>query len=494
MKKILLVIGCGFVLVISIILISTFLFTSKNTYVQPADVNIPIDDELIPQRLAESLKFQTISHQDPVNSKLGETRSFHFHSFHTYLERKFPNVHTSLRKEIVNDLSLLYTWEGSDAELKPILLMAHQDVVPINPGTEKDWVFPPFNGKISDGYIWGRGALDIKSSLMGIMEAIELLLRDGFKPRRTVYIAFGHDEEIGGKQGAAKIAELLHGRDIKLEYVLDEGGAIIQGIVPGVSSPIALVGIAEKGYVSLELTVEGQGGHSSMPPKHTAVGILSSAITKLENHPFPANMTHIRQLFEYISPKLRFTQKTIFANLWLFKPLVEKKLSNVPAMNAGIRTTTAATMFSGSTKENVLPEKATAVVNFRIMPGESITSVVDYVKKIIDDLHIQVSSRGFSSEPSPVSDANSRSYEILRDTIHQIVTDKELIVAPYLVLGGTDSRYFTGLSDNVYRFSFYNMDTDDLKRIHGTNERISVKDYFQVVKFYYQLIRNSNKI
>jgi len=485
--NLLLVAGFGVVALISAILISTAQFSSKRIHRQVAAVDAPIIyRDSVPERLAGALRFQTTSYQDPTQF-VGEA----FYSLHKYLEEVFPKVHTTLKKEIVNNFSLLYTWQGSDPKLSPILLMAHQDVVPVITGREIDWGYPPFDGRIAEGYIWGRGAFDNKCCVIGILEAVEVLLKEGFQPRRTVYIAFGHDEEVGGMQGAAKIAELLHGRDIKLEYVLDEGGAIIQGLIPGVSSPIALVGIAEKGYVSLELTVTGKGGHSSMPPKHTAVGILSKAITKLEEHPFPANMTYIRQLFEYISPNLRFTQKTIFANLWLFKPLIEKKLSNISAMNAGIRTTTAATMLSGSTNENVLPKKATAVVNFRIMPGESIVSVVNYVKQTIDDPCVQVSSRGFSSEPSLVSDVNSRSYEILRDTIYQIAVDKELMVAPYLVLGATDSRYFTGLSDNIYRFVFNKLGHDDLKRVHGSNERISVDDYLQLITFYYQLIRNS---
>ncbi len=231
-----------------------------------------------------------------------------------------------------------------------------------------------------------------------------------------------------------------------------------------------------------------------MPPKHTAVGILSKAITKLEEHPFPANMVHITQLFKSVSSKISFVKKIIFANLWLFHSPVERMLSKVPETNAVIRTTTAATMFSGSTKENVLPKKATAVVNFRIMPGESVASVLNYVKNIINDPHVQVKPMDFSSEPSPVSNIHSKSYEVLRNTIHQVAVDKELIVAPYLVLGATDSRYFTGLSDNVYRFLLYTIGPDDLKRIHGTNERISVENYFQLVKFYYQLIRNSSEM
>ncbi len=488
MKMIILVIVFCFVLLISIILIRTARFTSKKTHHQAAAVVVPIiDRDSVSQLLAGALRFKTTSYQDPTKF-VGEA----FYSLHKYLEEVFPNVHTTLKREIVNNFSLLYTWEGSDPTLSPILLMAHQDVVPVIPGTEVDWDYPPFDGTIAEGYVWGRGALDIKSSLMGIMEAIELLLRDGFKPRRTVYIAFGHDEEIGGKQGAAKIAELLRSRGIRLEYVLDEGGSIIQGIIPGVSGPVAFVGIAEKGYVSLEITASAEGGHSSIPPSHTAVGVVSRAIIRIEDNPFPANMAYASRFLEYVGPKMPFGKKMIFANLWLFSPLVERILSRSPEMNAEIRTTTAVTMFSGSSKENVLPIKATAIVNFRVMPGESIAGVIARVKRTVNDPRVQVSSRGFSSEPSLTSDINSKSYEMLRNTILQVAADKDLIVAPSLFLGATDSRYFTGMSDNVYRFVFSKLDHDDLKRIHGTNERISVDDYLQLITFYYQLLRNSS--
>ena len=488
MKKILIATGFGFVLLISVMLIRTALFTSKKISVQPV-VDILINGERFPQHLAEALRFRTISYQDSTKFNGDE-----FHSLHAYIEKVFPNVHSSLKKEIIGGYSLLYIWQGSDPNLKPILLMSHQDVVPVKSGSEKEWTYPPFGGNIAEGYIWGRGTLDVKSGMIGILEAVEALLRDGIQLKRTVYIAFGHDEEIGGLNGAAEIAKLFQARNIQFEYVLDEGGIISQGIIPGVSNPIAVVGIAEKGYLSLELTVNSKGGHSSMPPKNTAVGILSKAITRLEENPFPANMTYAEQFFESVGPHMPFFQKVIFANFWLFKPLVENMLSKSTAMNAGIRTTTAATMFSGSIKENVLPIKATAVVNFRIMPGESISSVINYVKRTIDDLQVQVRPMGFSSEPSPVSDIHSKSYEILRNTVLQVTGDKELTVVPYLVRGATDSRYFTGLSDNVYRFLLNKIVPDDLKRIHGTNERISVEDYLQVIKFYYQLLRNSNEI
>jgi len=465
-KKLLLVVGVGVGVLISAILINTLQLTSENTDLQLDAIVVPIiDRDSVSQLLAGALRFKTTSYQDPTKF-VGEE----FYSLHKYLEEVFPDVHTTLKREVVNGFSLLYTWEGSDPTLSPILLMAHQDVVPVLPGTEVDWDYPPFDGTIAEGYV--------------------------FQPRRTVYIAFGHDEEIGGKQGAAEIAELLRSRGIRLEYVLDEGGSIIQNFIPGVSSPVAFIGIAEKGYVSLEITARAEGGHSSMPPIHTAVGVVSRAIIRIEDNPFPANMAYASRFLEYVGPEMSFGKKMVFANLWLFSPLVERILSRSPELNAGIRTTTAVTMFSGSSKENVLPIKATAIVNFRIMPGESIAGVIARVKRTVNDPRVQVrpETEGFSWEASSVSDSNSKSYEMLRNTILQVAADKDLIVAPYLLLGATDSRYFTGMSDNVYRFVFSKLDHDDLKRIHGTNERISVDGYLPLITFYYQLLKNSNEL
>ena len=215
-----------------------------------------------------------------------EPQGKEFLALHEYLKETFPKVHSGLTKETINDYSLLYTWKGSDETLKPILLMAHLDVVPVEPASEADWQHPPFEGQIQDGYIWGRGALDDKAGVMGLLEAVETLLAEGFRPKRTIYLAFGHDEELGGPNGAAKIAELLLSRKVELDYVLDEGLIIANGILP-VSKPVALIGIAEKGFVSLELSVETEGGHSSMPPPNTAIGILSEAVNKLEEGQMP---------------------------------------------------------------------------------------------------------------------------------------------------------------------------------------------------------------
>jgi carboxypeptidase PM20D1 len=368
--------------------------------------------------------------------------------------------------------------------------MAHLDVVPVETGTEDQWTHPPFSGEIADGFIWGRGSMDIKEGVVGILEAVELLLKEGFQPRRTVYLAFGHDEEIGGSEGARVIADELKRRISSLEYVLDEGGSITEGIVPGMESPVALVGIAEKGYVSLELSVESEGGHSSMPPPETAIGILSAALIALERHQMPASFSGvINRLFAHIGPEMNFVRKLVFANTWLFSPFIVHKLAQSPYTNAMIRTTTAPTIVQGGTKENILPKKATCVVNFRILPGDTVASVTDHVKTVIDDPRITIRPLKQSWNPSMVSDDAGECFQTLHKTINQIFPD--VMVAPFLVTGATDSRHYVGISKNIFKFVPFMASREDLKRVHGTDERISIEDYEQCIRFYVQFIRNS---
>ncbi len=484
MKKISLTAALAPVILIPLVLIRTVGFTSRQVRVDPVG-QIAIDRKQTAERLAKAIQFRTISYEDParINGK-------EFLRFHQYLEQAFPNAHAALTKEVVGDYSLLYTWKGEAEELKPILLMGHMDVVPVEPGTENGWTYPPFAGRIADGYIWGRGAMDDKVNVLGILEAVELLLEKGFQPRRTVYLAFGHDEEVRGALGAANIAALLHSRGVKLEYILDEGGVITDGKLLGVPRPVALVGIAEKGYLSIELTAESQGGHSSIPPRETAVGTLSTAIHNLERNQFPGRINGATEkLLEYVGPEMPFTRRMVFANLWLFGWLVERQLARSPLTNALIRTTTAATMFKGSIKENVLPAEARAVVNFRILPGDSINGVIDHVRRTINDTRITVTPLNLSSEPSSVSDIESSSFKTLQKTIHQVSPD--VVVAPWLLVAGTDSIHYAKLSDNIYRFVPIRVGREDARRLHGTDERISIQDYEQCVRFLIQLIRNS---
>lgn len=443
-------------------------------------------EEKAARRLGEALRFPTVSHSDPKAMPAAV-----FGAFHAFLQKSFPGVHGALEKETVNGYTLTYTWRGQDPGLAPILLLAHQDVVPAESETEGEWRFPPFAGKIAEGYIWGRGALDVKSSLMGILEAVELLVAEGFRPQRTIMLVFGHDEEIGGVQGAARAAERLRREGGRFEFILDEGGSIVQGVVPGVAGPVALVGIAEKGYANVELIAQGEGGHSSMPPRRSAAGILSRAISRLESHPFPVHLQYTRQLFRALGPRMALSHKVLFRCLGVFPPAARVLLSRFPKMNAGLRTTVAPTMMGGGIKENVLPTRMSALLNCRIMPGESIASTLARIRKVIRDPRIQVSLRGEAVEPSAVSRVDSVWFERLRQTIVAVAPEEEIAVAPYLVVGATDSRHFGGLSEHIFRFLFNRMTASDLPRLHGVDERISLPNYRQVVGFYYQILKNS---
>jgi carboxypeptidase PM20D1 len=484
-KKILLVLTLCVVLLASVLLINTLRFRSKQIQIESIQP-VRVDEGSVAPRLAQAIRFQTISYQDA-----GQMKGEGFLALHKYLEQTFPKVHSTLTKELVGDYSLLYTWKGRDEKLKPILLMAHQDVVPAEPETLANWEQPPFEGRIAEGFIWGRGAMDDKFALLGIMEAVEMQLGQGFQPQRTIYLAFGHDEEVGGSLGAAKIAESLRERNIELEYVLDEGLVITDGILPDISKPVALIGIAAKGYVSLELSVEVESGHSSMPPPQTAIGVLSAAISKLEERQIPASIEGVqRQLLDYIGPEMPLGKRLVMANLWLFKPLVERTLSASPSTNAGIRTTTAATMIEGGLKENVLPSRARAVVNFRILPGDSSERVVAHVGEVVNDLRVKVNRFGASArEPSVVSNINAAGFQIIQRTIQHVFP--EVLVAPALAIGATDAEHYSKLTNNIYRFSPLRLGPEDMKRFHGINERISIKDYAGGVKFYYHLISNS---
>jgi carboxypeptidase PM20D1 len=483
-KMMIRLLGGVFVLVGGVALVHTARYESVQPVVEAA-AEVAISQGAA-ERLAGSLRIATISSDDPA-----EFDADAFAELHEYLERAFPLVHSQLRREKVGKHSLFYTWPGTDASLKPILLAGHMDVVPVEPGTERSWQYEPFAGRIADGFIWGRGAIDNKSTVVGTLEAVEMLLAEGFRPTRTVYLAYGHDEEVGGKAGAREIAALLRSRGVELEMVLDEGGVIGDGVLPGISDPVALVGIAEKGFVSIELSARMAGGHSSLPPAQSAVGIVSAAVARLEQYQMPARLEGAtREMFEHIGPRFPYPQRAIFANLWLTRPLVLRTLQRSPTTNAMVRTTTAPTMFQGGTKDNVLPSYARAVVNFRILPGDSIADVVEHVRRTIDDDRVQIQMAGrFTAEPSAVSSTDSASFRMLERAIRSIRPDA--VVTPYLVVVVTDARYYGGLSRNVFRFLPLRLTSRDLERMHGANERLGIGEYEAAIRTYRQLIINS---
>jgi carboxypeptidase PM20D1 len=481
MRKFFLLLGAALVLFVGFTVAVTARYESAQPPVQLApQVAIPNGAA---ERLAGSLRIRTISSED---SAAFDTDAFG--ALHQYLQAAFPRVHAQLRRETVGTHSLLYTWQGSDSSLNPILLIGHLDVVPVETGTQERWQQDPFGGRIVDGFIWGRGAIDNKSAVLGTLEAVEMLLIEGFRPVRTVYLASGHDEEVGGAAGAREIAALLKARGVELEMVLDEGGVIGEGILPGISEPVALVGIAEKGFVTIELSARVAGGHSSLPPRQSAVGILSAAVARLEETQMGARLEGpTRQLFDRIGPRLPTIQRAVFANLWLTTPLVLRSLEGSPTTNAMVRTTTAPTIFQAGTKDNVLPSHARAVINFRILPGDTVASVVEHVRRVVDDSRVEVKTVGrFSAEPSAVSSTDSESYRTLERTIRRVFPDA--IVAPYLVVVVTDARYYSGLSRNVFRFLPLRLTQRDLERMHGIDERMGIREYEAAIRTYRQLV------
>jgi carboxypeptidase PM20D1 len=471
-------------LVTALVLVRTAVSRPRREPLPPAEA-LTFDAAAATERLAGAVRIPTVSAENAADRPAAA-----FAALEAHLARSFPLTHATLKRETVGDGALLYTWTGAEP-LPPIVLMGHLDVVPVEAGTEAAWTHQPFGGEIADGFVWGRGTLDDKVTVLGILEAVEALAREGHRPRRTVLLAFGADEEVGGQGGAARIAALLRERGTTPALVVDEGGAIMHDAVPGVRAPVALVGIAEKGFASVELLATSPGGHSMAPPPHTAVGILARAVARLEDHPFPATLGGATTaLFDAVSPEMPFGMRLLFANRWLFAPVIEWQLSRNPSTNATIRTTTAVTIMDGGTRENVLPRRARAVVNYRILPGDSVAAVRRHVQDVVDDPAVAVTVLPSAGEPSPVSPTDSAAWEALDRAIRRVFPD--VVVAPYLVTGGTDARYFCALTPNVYRFTPTRLALSDLTRIHGTDERVSVANYGELVRFYAQLLRHSS--
>ncbi|HEX4955103.1 MAG TPA: M20 family peptidase [Thermoanaerobaculia bacterium] len=470
---------------LTVLAVRTASFRSRQPEVAPAPA-WAVDPGALP-RLQQALRVATVSYDDP--SRI-DARAFT--DFVALLAASYPRVHASLELAQPGGESLLFTWKGRRPELPPALLAAHFDVVPIEPGTEASWTHPPFAGTVADGFVWGRGTLDDKGSVLGILEAVEALVGEGFQPERTLYLAFGHDEERGGEQGAAKIAEHLKAQGSRLEMVLDEGGAVGEGIgvLPQTS---AYLGIAEKGYLTLELSAEDDGGHSSMPPAQTAVGLVATAVARLEADPFPLHLDQpVREMLAFLGPEMGLGRRLIFANLWLFAPLVKRTMAERPSTAAALRTTTAATVISGGVKENVLPTRARALVNFRIRPGETTVSVEARVRRVVGDPRVKIAAApGSPSEPSPVSRTDSAAFQRLHRTVREVFPGA--VAAPYVLMGAADARYYTGLCDNVYRFLPIRVTGEDLARFHNVNERISVAGFEGGIRFYRQLILNLNR-
>ena len=475
MKNIFKIIGVIVIIVLGVLIFNTLKLSSKQVASDTLEpVNLPDD---IFQNLSKAIQFPTISYSEEA---LPDSTAFF--GFHRFLEETFPLIHSKLTLEKINDYSLLYTWKGSDPSKKPIILMSHQDVVPVDEPTLGDWEAGPFEGKITTTDILGRGALDDKGTLIGLLEAVEILLEESYQPTRTIYLASGHDEEVGGANGASAIAAHLKAKGIHAAMTLDEGGYIAENLVPGVDAPVAMVNLSEKGFASFRLIVETNGGHSSAPPRENTIGMLAQAIVDLENNQRSYKLVKpVDYQIEYIGAELPFFKRIAFANPWLFKqPILE-------ALNA--HTTTAPTIIHGGIKNNVIPTVAEATINFRILPGETIESVKQHIINTISN-KVKVETVGFLTNPSPVSSIDSESFKILEKTIRNMFPNS--IVVPGLIGGGTDARYFYELSDDVYRFYPIRISPESRTRFHGIDEKISKDNYTEIIEFSYHLIKEFN--
>lgn len=441
-----------------------------------------VDVQAAAQHLSQAVQIQTVSHQDPAQNQTGE-----WDRFHAWLASSYPKAHAAMQKETLGQ-TLLFSWPGSDPTAQPIIVMAHQDVVPVTPGTEKDWKHAPFAGTIADGAVWGRGTIDDKGSLIALFEAIEALAGQGFKPKRTIILVSGHDEEVGGT-GAQTAAKLLASRKIKALFTIDEGG-IISTDTPMINGPAALIGIAEKGYATLRVTANAPGGHSSAPPPPNEIGSvnLSRAILAITARPFPLELRGPAEgMVSVLAAKAGGASKLAVANSWLLGGVVKGKMAESAASAAMLHTTIAPTMLTGSPKENVLPQSAEALINYRIAPWNTSKDVLERAREATRALPVTVDfTERAPREPSPVSSTSSPGWNLIAASVR---ADRPgLVIAPYLVVGGTDSRSMSPVSDDVYRFMPISLAGGDIKMLHGTNEHMTLTNLESMIRFYARLI------
>jgi len=436
-------------------------------------------------RLGRMLAFKTIS-----ESSLQKHRDLHrpaFIALHRALEEMYPLTFSTLSRELVNGQSLLLVWQGV-VDTPGILLMAHQDVVPVESHSLDRWKQPPFSGAIADGFVWGRGSIDMKGQLMAILEAVEALLRRGFKPHCPVYLFFGHDEEIDGQEGAAVAGNLLRSRGVRLSAVLDEGGAVGKGYVPGYSGFSAALAVTEKQAAHITLTAKGKEGHASRPGRNSAMERLCRAAVRLADHPMPANLGMLKLSITSLGPSLPFVYRLVLGNLFLFGGLIKKLFGQDPETNAMMRTTLAPTVFQAGTKDNVIPGQASLYYNCRMMPGDDLESVLEHIRRVIGDDSIEISSHLPMKEKKPVADLESPYYNALVSAIRGTF-GRDIPVFPTILSGATDSRYMTGLGGQIYLFQPIRFESPEDDLTHKINERVRVEDLPAMVAFMIRLIR-----
>ena len=458
------------------ILISARLFSTE----EKDTLCYTVNGEKAAHDLAEMLKCKTVSSVNKEEEDISE-----FEKFEALLPTLFPNVFANCTYEKVGDRSLLFKWPGALHD-SPTVLMSHYDVVSV---VEDNWEKPAFSGVIEHGVLWGRGALDTKGTLNGILQAAETLMSDGFIPARDIYFAFGGDEEVNGS-GALNIVNIFHSRGISPGLVLDEGGAVVEKVFPGVKQPCALIGIAEKGMLNVEYSVTGGGGHSSSPAPHTPVGKLSQACVRMEKRPFKLRLTKpAKEMFDTVARHSTFLYRMIFANLWCFAPVLNliTRLSG-GELNALLRTTTAFTQMEGSKGVNVIPPYARMMSNHRLIPGETTGEALERIRKTVNDKSVDVKMLE-GHNPSAISSTDSEAWARVKTAVSE--TWQDAVVSPYLMFACSDSRHWSAISDKVYRFSAMALSKEERATIHGNNERVPLATINKTVEFYVRLIKMS---
>lgn len=440
------------------------------------------DVQAAARNLGAAIRFQTVSHQDPADNKPEE-----WTKLQAWMQQTYPRAHAAMSRELVGQ-SMIFRWQGSDPAAQPIIVMAHQDVVPITPGTEKDWKRAPFAGEIADGAVWGRGSIDDKGALIALFEALEALATQGFKPKRTIILVSGHDEEVGGS-GAREVASRLAADKVRALFTIDEGSAIIAD-TPVINAPAIMIGVAEKGYATIEIKAPAPGGHSSMPPKEIGTVNVAKAMLAIHARQFPLRIDGpAASMIEVLAEKKGGATKAVVANRWLTGGLLKAQMGSSPSAAAGLHTTIAPTMLQGSPKENVLPQTATALINYRIAPWDTSKDVMDRAKAAVRGLPVELSFNRPPREPSPVSSSTSQGWKLIRKAAEAEAPGA--VVSPYLVVAGTDSRSMSPVSDDVYRFAPMILKTTETQMIHGTNEHMTLANLERMVRFYARLIATS---
>ena len=465
------------ILLLAVVLIRTAAFKPKAQF-EAIDEKIDFDKERSINALQQLVRCKTVSYYDKTLEDEAE-----FNKFIELLPQLYPEVFKVCEYMTLPDRALLFKWKGKKND-DPVVLMAHYDVVPVD---EKSWQKPPFSAIIEDGVLWGRGSLDTKVTFNGVMFSANTLIAQGFTPENDIYFAFSGGEEVNGN-GAVNIVEYFNKNNIKPQFVLDEGGAVVENVFPGVKSPCAMVGIAEKGMINLTFSVKSNGGHASSPAPHTPIGILSRACCRVENKPFKMHITKpAADMFDTLGRHSGFVYRMIFANMWLFSGvlnLICKKSGG--ELNALVRTTVAFTQSEGSSAPNVIPPKASMTANLRLNPKDTVESAVEYIKKVIDDENVTLTV-GSNMQPSPVSRTDCDGWKKVSTAI--VSTWNSTIVSPYLMVQCSDSRHYRDLSDKVYRFSAMDLTSEERKTIHGHNEKIRLETANRAVEFYIRLMK-----